>query len=403
MQPPSCFQLRCASSASTLPTPDADALAHSGRLVSVIRDEMEARGGALPFDRYMEMALYAPGLGYYMAGCRKLGAKGDFVTAPEISPLFGQSLARQCAQVLDGMVAGDILEFGAGSGSLALTLMQELERLGRLPRRYLILETSPELKQRQRQAAAELRPELAARFQWLDRMPERLCGLVIANEVLDAMPVHRFVLREGTVQEIFVGWNGSGFKEFSATPQSGALTDAVERLRAEGLPLGDGYSSEINLRAGPWLAELGRALEAGVVLLIDYGYPRREYFLAERSMGTLMCHYRHRAHPDPYHLVGLQDITAYVDFTAVAQAGEAAGLALAGYTTQASFLLGCGLDELLARSDPEQVETHMDLVQGAKRLILPTEMGERFKVLALARNPSGPLQGFSLRDLSGRL
>lgn len=403
MQLPNCLPSPQASGSDRLPPPSADAQLHSERLIAAIRGEMESHGGALPFDRYMEMTLYAPGLGYYMAGSRKLGAEGDFVTAPEISPLFGQCLARQCAQVLQGMADGDVLEFGAGSGSLALTLMQEMAGLERLPRRYLILEPSSELRERQQQAVQRLAPDLTARFQWLERLPERLRGVVIANEVLDAMPVNRFALQNGDVREVFVRWHGGRFEEFSAAPESAALTAAVERLLEQGLELGDGYRSEINLRVGPWLTALGRMLGAGVVLLIDYGYPYREYYLAERTMGTLMCYYRHRAHSDPFRFVGLQDITAHVDFTAVARAGKAAGLSLAGYTTQSNFLLASGLDELLAESDPADAPSHMDLVQGAKRLILPTEMGERFQVLALARDFDEPLLGFALRDLRGRL
>jgi SAM-dependent MidA family methyltransferase len=386
-----------------LPRPDADALAHSRCLTDAIRGEMEGHGGALAFDRFMELALYAPGLGYYMAGSRKLGAEGDFVTAPEVSPLFGQCLARQCAQVLDGLQGGDILEFGAGSGALARVILEELAHLQRLPRRYLILEPSPELQQRQQRLIEGLTPELAARVQWLDRLPQRLRGVAIANEVLDAMAVHRFVMRDGVVRELSVRWNGSGFEEFAASPESTGLAAAVHGLMEGGVQLCDGYLSELNLRAGPWITALGRMFEAGVAMLIGYGYPRSEYYLPERTMGTLMCHYRHRAHPDPYRFVGLQDITAYVDFSAVAEAGAAAGMSLAGYTTQANFLLACGLEELLADSDPADVEAHMQRVQGAKRLILPSEMGERFQVMALARDFAAPLLGFSLRDLRGRL
>ena len=385
-----------------LPPPDADALAHSGRLSGLIRREMAEQGGAIPFDRFMELALYAPGLGYYMAGSRKLGAEGDFVTAPEVSPLFGQCLARQCAQLLEGLPGGDVLEFGAGSGALARVLLEEMERLGRLPRRYLILEPSPELRQRQRRLLEGLAPELAARVEWLESLPAKLRGVAIANEVLDAMPAHRFRIDAGETREVFVRWEEGGFGEFAAPVRSAGLAEAVKQLQ-ETAALGDGYESEINLRAAPWLSALGGVLEAGAALLIDYGYPRREYYLPERGMGTLMCHYRHRAHPDPYRFVGLQDITAYVDFTAVAQAGGDAGLELAGYSSQANFLLACGLEELLAASDPHDVEAHMRLVQGSKRLLLPSEMGERFQVMALARGISEPLVGFSLRDLRGRL
>jgi len=226
--------------------------------------------------------------------------------------------------------------------------------------------------------------------------------VVIANEVLDAMPVHRFTIRDGAVQGLGVGWDGEAFVERACAPGPD-LEQAVAALQAAGHPLGEGYCSEVNLRATPWVTALGEVLEAGIALLIDYGYSRAEYYRAERTMGTLMCHYRHRAHPDPYRLVGLQDITAYVDFSAVAQAGVAAGLALLGYAPQALFLLACGLDQLLAESDPEDIQAHFRLVQGAKRLVLPTEMGERFQVLALGRGIGEPLLGFTLRDLRGRL
>jgi len=387
---------------TALPEPAAAALAHSERLTDLIRRELTEQGGAVPFDRFMELALYAPGLGYYVAGSRKLGAEGDFVTAPEISPLFGRCLARQCVQVLEGTGGGDILEFGAGSGALARVLLEELDRLECLPGRYLILEPSPELRGRQQELLAGLEPGLAQRVQWLDRPPQGLRGVVLANEVLDAMPVHRFRIDDGAVRELAVGWGDGGFVELAATA-SPALAAAVRGLQEQGFILDDGYLSEINLRAGPWVEALGECLEAGAALLIDYGYPRREYYLPERSMGTLMCHYRHRAHPDPYRLVGLQDITAYVDFTAVAEAGGTAGMELAGYTSQANFLLACGLEKLLAESDPNDVAAHFQLVQGVKRLILPGEMGERFQVMALARGLDEPLLGFSLRDFRARL
>jgi SAM-dependent MidA family methyltransferase len=386
-----------AHSVLTLPEPDPLAQAHSARLLDLIRGEIARWGGVLPFDRFMELALYAPGLGYYVAGNRKLGAEGDFVTAPEVSPLFGRCLARQCAQVLAALGGGDILEFGAGSGALAAVLLDELKLLDCPPRRYLILETSPELRERQQGALAG-----RAEVEWRERPPPVLRGVAIANEVLDAMPVHRFTLREGEMQGLGVGWDGVALVErtCAASPD---LKLAVAALQAAGYPLGEGYCSEVNLRAAPWIATLGEILEAGVALLIDYGYPGAEYYRAARSMGTLMCHYRHRAHPDPYRLVGLQDITAHVDFSRVAQAGTAAGLNLLGYATQAHFLLACGLDQLLAESDPEDTQSHLRLVQGAKYLVMPTEMGERFQVLALGRNVGEPLLGFTLRDLRGRL
>jgi SAM-dependent MidA family methyltransferase len=386
-----------------LPAPDTAAREHSARLGTLIRSEIQAAGGHIPFDRFMELVLYAPGLGYYVAGSRKFGAEGDFVTAPEVSPLFGQCLAAQCEQVLTELGGGDILEFGAGSGRLAADLLAELERRGRLPGRYLILELSPELRRRQQQLLARERPGLSERVHWLERMPDNLRGLVLANEVLDAMPVQRFRIGAAGPEEESVGWEGEGPAARFGSPVSPGLLQAIQELQAQGLAQEPGYHAEINLRLGPWLRALAASLEAGAALLIDYGYPRRELFHPQRSMGTLMCHYRHRAHADPYRLLGLQDITAHVDFTAVAAAGSAAGLVLAGYTTQAHFLFGCGLEKLLARSDPADVANHLTQVQGVRRLTLPHEMGEAFKVLALGRGLDQPLIGFSFQDLRGRL
>ena len=352
----------------------------------------------------MELALYAPGLGYYTAGTRKFGEAGDFITAPEASPLFARCLARQCRQVLEGMPAGRLLEIGAGSGVLGADLMAELEALGQLPEQYLILEVSPDLRQRQQQTLSARIPHLLNRVHWLDDLPDPgFSGLVIANEVLDAMPVHRFRWLAGQVQEAFVTWGDGRFVQIWDKALSGGLQAAVAAVADSVGPLADGYESEINLRARPWLHALGERVAAGVLLLIDYGYPRHEYYHPQRSNGTLMCHYRHRAHPDPYRWVGLQDITAHVDFTAAAEAGEATGLAVAGYTTQAHFLIGCGMDGILAESNPQDAATHMALMQGAKRLMLPSEMGERFKVLALARGEERPLIGFATRDLGDRL
>ncbi len=386
-----------------LPPPDAAAREHSARLGALIRAEIQAAGGRIPFDRFMELALYAPGLGYYVAGSRKFGSEGDFVTAPEVSPLFGQCLAAQCEQVLGELGGGDILEFGAGSGRLAADLLAELERRGGLPGRYLILELSPELRQRQQQLLARELPGLCERVHWLERMPERLRGLVLANELLDAMPVHRFRIGPEGPEEEFVGWDGQGPAARFGPPASPGLRQAIQELQAEGVALEPGYHAEINLRLGAWLRALASSMDEGAALLIDYGYPRRELLHPQRTMGTLMCHYRHRAHADPYRLLGLQDITAHVDFTAVAEAGTAAGLALAGYTTQAHFLFGSGLEALLARSDPADVANHLTQVQGVRRLTLPNEMGEAFKVLALGRGLHQPLIGFSFQDLRGRL
>ncbi|WP_295887629.1 SAM-dependent methyltransferase [uncultured Thiohalocapsa sp.] len=397
----------------TRPTGADDAAAHSARLAALIRREIAAAGGALPFDRFMDLALYAPGLGYYAAGMTKLGPAGDFVTAPELSPLFGRCLATQCAEALDALGGGDILELGAGSGALAAELLPALAALNRLPERYGILEPSPDLAARQHRLLAERLPELAARVHWVQTPPASLRGLIIANEVVDALPVHRFCLPPGTtpaqvpgaVREMLVQCDGDTFTAVPAAPVTPGLAAAVDALRLPEALLADGLCGEINLRLAPWLALLADGLDAGMVLIIDYGYPRRELYLPERRDGTLLCHHRHRAHADPYAHLGLQDITAHVDFTAVAEAGTAAGLTLAGYTTQANFLIGCGLDRHLhaAAADAEAL---LDLAAGAKQLVLPAAMGERFQALALTRGlrpPPAGWCGFALRDLRERL
>jgi SAM-dependent MidA family methyltransferase len=371
----------------------------SARLAARIRDEIAAAGGLLPFDRFMESALYAPGLGYYVAGAVKLGRHGDFVTAPEISPLFGRCLAAQCAEVLERLGGGDLLELGAGTGTLAVEVLHALEHRDTLPGRYLILEPSPDLQERQRTLIQERMPHLAERCAWLPRLPPTLRGVVLANEVLDAMPVHRFNIRDdGGIEEVFVTERAGAFLEITAPVRSPGLADAVTALQAEDYARAPGYGSEINLRLPPWMKALGRTLDAGLVLLVDYGYPRPAYYQPDRTMGTLMCHLRHQAHSDPYTHIGLQDITAHVDFTAVAEAGVAAGFDLAGFTTQANFLIGCGIDRILADA-PDA----FDLAPGAKQLLLPSIMGERFKVMGLTKEIDGALCGFSIRDLTQRL
>jgi len=389
-----------------IPAPDAAAVAHSRRLLDLIRDEAAARGGLLPFDRYMELALYAPGLGYYVAGLPKLGPQGDFTTAPERSPLFGACIAAQCQEVLEALWEreedGDILEFGAGSGALAAQILSSLADAAALPRNYLILELSPELRADQRRLLAEQVPELLARVRWLDRLPTRLRGCVLANEVLDAMPVHRFRIgADGRPRELCVRPASNGLEEVAVEPVRPEIATALGRLQDQGLAVDPSYESELNLRLAPWIRALAEILERGLILLIDYGYPRAEYYRSDRRRGTLLCHYRHRAHPDPYPYPGLQDITAHVDFTAAAKAGVQAGLRIAGFTTQAHFLIGCGLDRLLAQvaAGPDA----MDTILGAKQLVLPAAMGERFQVIGLDKGLATDWTGFSFRDLRDRL
>ncbi|MFZ5491869.1 MAG: class I SAM-dependent methyltransferase [Pseudomonadota bacterium] len=383
---------------SELPLPDADALALSARLEARVRDDIAAAGGRIGFDAYMQRALYEPGLGYYVNGLRKFGAGGDFVTAPERSPLFARALARQVAQVLDVLPGGEVLEFGPGSGALAVELLAELERLDRLPSRYLMLELSADLQQRQRDAIAQCVPHLAARVEWLPRLPERFSGIAIANEVLDAMPVRRFRV------------TAAGLAELCVTVQEGALrlqavltVDASVAARLAGLDLPTGYETEINFAAEAWVRSVSGWLQAGLLLLIDYGYPRAEYHHPQRASGTLRCHYRQQAHDDALRWPGLQDITAHVDFTAVAQAGCEAGLTLAGFASQAQFLINCGLPQLLEAVDPAGAD-YLDLALQARQLLLPQAMGEAFKVLGFTRALAGfePI-GFRQGDRRQRL
>jgi len=395
-----------AASLTTLPPLDAEQRAHSERVAAHIREFIGARGGVVGFDAYMRLALYAPGLGYYSAGATKFGGDGDFVTAPEVSNLFSRCLARQAAEVLR-ITGGDVLELGAGLGTMAADVLTELAALECLPDRYLILEVSADLVARQRARLAQLPPPLAGRVQWLEHWPERaMKGVVLANEVLDAMPVERFVLRgDGARQRVRclgVGLAGSGFewRETAATPE---LENAVENI-LEGLPqpLPSGYCSEVCLAFQPWMASLGSQLEHGVALLIDYGLPRAHLYHPERGMGTLRCHFRHRAHDNPFTHVGLQDITAWVDFTRVAESADSAGLDLLGYATQAAFLIGAGMESLLttemqlADDDPRRRAL---LAGEARRLMMPGEMGEIFKVIALGSRFEVPLGGFGVQNL----
>jgi SAM-dependent MidA family methyltransferase len=389
--------------------------AHSRALTALVAERIAAAGGWIPFEQFMELALYAPGLGYYSAGSVKLGAGGDFVTAPEISDLFSRCVARQCAQVLGG--GGEILELGAGTGRMAAVILESLAAGGALPARYAILEVSADLAQRQRERLGKLPRELRERVVWLDRLPERpINGVILANEVLDALPCRRFVLRGGAVRELGVALEavpadardgkaldtGAAIAarklvERDAQPDQ-ALASACEALLGE-LPteLPDGYSSEICLRVEPWIAGVADCLERGAMLLFDYGLPRAHYYHRQRTAGTLRCHFKQRVHDDPYINVGVQDITAWVDFTRVAEAAVASGLEVGGFATQAAFLLATGMESLLA----EAIEpvAHARLAGEARRLLLPGEMGEAFKVMALTRDCDVALEGFALQDL----
>jgi SAM-dependent MidA family methyltransferase len=382
-----------AVSMSELPRPAPEAAAHSERVVAHIRAEIERAGGWIGFPRYMALALYAPALGYYMAGARKLGPDGDFVTAPELGPLFGHTIARQVAQVL-AAVGGEVLEIGAGSGALAASLLEELARLERLPEKYLILELSPELRARSRDTLAARVPHLLERVAWLNVLPPAFTGVVVGNEVLDAIPVNVVRTRAGSIEEsgVAVARGNTPF-EWADRPAAGEVADA-----ARALALPDGYRTEIGLVARGFVSSVASMLERGVALFVDYGFPRAEYYHPQRSEGTLMCHYRHRAHGDPFFLPGLQDITAHVDFTAMAEAAHGAGADVLGYATQAQFLVNCGLTEVLQRASPQDAKAYLPLAAAANRLTSPAEMGELFKVFAFGRGVDADLVGFRAGD-----
>jgi SAM-dependent MidA family methyltransferase len=383
--------LAIAAHSPQLPAPPPEALALSEQLRAHIAAEIDRRGGWLSFARYMELALYAPGLGYYMAGARKLGRDGDFVTAPEISPLFGRALARQLWQ-LASSGPGDILEIGAGSGALAADLLLELERLGCAPERYLILELSPDLRDRSRDTLAARAPRLIERVAWLNQLPPSFAGTVIGNEVLDALPVHIYERRGAGVVELGVASNGGALVWEARPPSSPPGAPDASCFPAEG------YRSEVQLAARALVRSIGRVLTRGAALFIDYGFPRREYYHPQRARGTLMCHYRHRAHDDPFSLPGLQDITSHIDFTAMAEAGREAGLELLGYTNQAQFLVNCGITDLLAETPASDAAAYAPLAAQAQKLLSPAEMGEFFKVIALGRGAPAGLLGFTGGD-----
>ena len=387
-----------------LPQPDPDQAEASERLAAVIRDEIRTRG-PMDFARWMQLALYAPGLGYYSAGSTKFGAGGDFITAPELGPVFAQCVARACAPVLRA-TSGDWVELGAGSGAFAVDVLIALQELDALPRRYLIVETSAELRARQARNIAARVPALAGRVRWLDSpQGEPWAGVLFSNEVVDALPVRRFVRHEGgRVMALAVGLDTQDrFVELEVDGDP-ALVESVRRLHAEsGSAWPHPYRSEVLPQLTAWFDAVAGQLARGLVLFVDYGYPRQEYYRPERVDGTLVCHYRHRGHGDPYLNVGLQDITAFVDFTALAEAGTEADFALAGYASQAQFLFASGIAEIVdATRDLPELERQR-VVQAVKRLTLPGDMGERFKAIAFARGIDKVELGISAVDQSHRL
>lgn len=364
-----------------MPVPDDAAIEHSLRLVRAIIERIEQRGGVIGFDEYMQMALYQPGLGYYAASLPKFGAAGDFVTAPEISSLFGYCLARQADALIAQGCAAEVLEFGAGSGKLCAQILEFLPTLAR----YQILDLSADLRQRQQQYLMErLSAELFHKIEWLERLPRDFDGIVLANEVLDAMPVH-ILHKQDDWQELGVTYRGQGFEW-----QALAHSEAVGVMRHIESRLGElprDYYSELNLNYQPWLKSLAESCRRAVVLIIDYGYEQSQYYHAARQRGTLTCHLRHRVHGDPFIYPGLQDITAFVDFDACADAAEASGFDIAGLIGQGQFLLANGLlDEAQRCAGDGDPMTQLAISQQVAMLSLPQEMGEKFKVLALQKN-----------------
>ncbi len=389
-----------------LPQPTDIEKQHSAKLCALIAERISQAGGWVSFADYMQLALYAPGLGYYSAGLHKFGEAGDFITAPEIGSLFARTLARPVSQLLVDTPAASLLEFGAGSGQLAADLLAELNALGQLPERYLIVELSAELRQRQQQTLQQRVPELLHCVQWLDQLPDTAQNLiVIANEVLDAMPVTRFSIKDGTVYELGVSVHqpedeseGKHELQLESRPADETLQQQVEALGIESTP-GVEYQSEINRTIAPWLNAVADCIDQGAIYLIDYGYTRSEYYSAERHMGTFICYYRHRALDAPLWYPGLQDLTAFVDFTAVAEAALEAGLDVDGFTSQGNFLIDCGLPDVMQATDCAGETEQLRLLQQMKTLSLPGEMGERFKVIGLSKGLKQNVPGFSLRDL----
>lgn len=441
-----------------LPKPSDEGLAHSEKLLEVIIEKIESNEGRfISFAEYMQLALFAPGLGYYSSGNQKFGRGGDFVTGPEISPLYSQCISKQCEQVLEVLgKEGCILEIGAGSGQMAVDILKELQELGRLPKQYYILELSAELKERQQNALLQQCPKLFSLVRWLDKLPEKpLKAIILANEVCDAMPVHRFCLRNLARDSNHTSETGSDFSnadnhkaimELGVTHIDGKLcftekcpdealrhelalllkdlaqnensAHTLQQLELDSATLNifdldlnslfsetNYYSSEINLNIKPWINSLAKVLEAGVILLIDYGFPRHEYYHPSRSMGTFMCHYRHHAHSDPFFYPGLQDLTSHVDFTLIAEAASKVNLEVLGFTNQAAFLLNAGLLTIAEKAKQKGMskQAFFKQNQAIQLLTSPAEMGELFKVLALGKNFEKILLGFTLNDMRYRL
>jgi SAM-dependent MidA family methyltransferase len=383
-----------------VPALTGDERAHSARVLAHVRRVIAKSGGWIPFADYMNAVLYAPGLGYYAAGAHKLGPRGDFVTAPELTPLFGKAVARQLREVFGQIERAELIELGPGSGRLCADILSELAEYDALPARYWLLEVSPDLRERQRAHLNETVPRHLPRVGWIDVLPERWSGAVLANEVLDAVPAHLVLRKDGAWLERGVSVDDSGALGFTDRPLASPLLR--ERACSRFPPAGD-YLSEINPTAEALVSSLARRCERGLALVFDYGFPAAEYYHPQRDSGTLMAHYRHRAFADPFVRPGLADLTAHVDFTAIAHAGAAAGMTVGGFATQAQFLVNCGIVDALAALGDPQSSAYMRAASAVHKLTSPAEMGELVKVLALTRGLDSMLLGFRDGDRSHRL
>jgi SAM-dependent MidA family methyltransferase len=386
------------ATSASLPVPDALAREHSGRVVARMREAIVEGGGFIPFSRYMEIVLYAPGLGYYVAGARKFGVDGDFVTGPELTALYGAALARQVHAILDATATRDIVELGAGSGMLAASMLNALASEAASSVGYTILEVSPELRERQRRTIDTMAPGATRCVRWIERLPPDIDGVVVLNEVLDAIAPRVVARRDGAWYERGVTWRDAAFAW-----DERALADpkllAIARKR---FPPEQDYASEVNPAAEALVATLASRLRAGAIAVVDYGFPQAEYYHPQRAEGTLIAHYRHRSSADPFLWPGLCDLTAHVDFTAIATAAEAAGLTVAGFATQASALLGCGILDLLAAEGAPESLAYLRSAAAVQKLVSPAEMGELFKLLLLSRgDPAWP--SLALNDMTDRL
>jgi len=388
-----------------LPAPDEADVLRVKPLVEYLAREIRSSGGKIPFSRFMELALYTPELGYYLSSHAIFGTQGDFITAPEMTPIFSRCIARQIENILNNLNGGDILEFGAGVGTMACDILMELETLSSLPENYYISEISPRLRERQKTRISTYAPHLLERVSWIQDLPSDFKGIILGNEILDAIPPHRVRLNEsGNHQELFVTYNNGEFEWLADECSTQEIQDAATAIyKKYGEHITTPYDTEINFQSLDWIENIANCLSEGLILLIDYGFNENEFYRAERKDGSLMCHYKHCAHNDPLTHIGLQDITSHVNFTAIAERAFDSGLTVSGYTSQSYFLISCGLDELLSEIDINDTKLFIQETQPIKALILPDEMGELFKVIGLTKNIDFPLLGFSTKNQLERL